>query len=786
MTLIIVEDEAGEAEVLRLLNECERVFGGPVAPVLRARDSPARLTRMLADLDHRAVTMSLEDALVRVNSAVPRGTGLLPHHAERPTQVFRTAGVWPAVAALAGALCGTQPRDLDTVDLDAKDLDTVDLHTAGGRRTAIVLVDPRAAVVSETGPRLDALATAGVLCGLVYVIDPVEDRLVLLRSLLVTQLRCQGRFALLSGSYTPTSVAGPSTLHDAGSTAATEQLGREQDLLLISGHANPLDAALGMTGGLCARAGSTVSEESAGVFPCFVDGRCFRQPMMGRQPDDGDGLIGVAASHARVLVLSGCSVAAPGRSWVDPTRGLAYQCQSVARAASIITNSVVLERLEFDLLAIALIADGRAVGDVVQGLNRSRGQVHGHCSSYGAGAGPMTLFGNPRLRLSGFSVHEAEVRGRDEGRRLRVDIPRSVLSDAGEALVKFALPPSSTPPYLILRRSDSDVWCRGIWYSDLDATYVYAWVHGPQQHSTPATQPPADIVLEVETTQHNPADAVRRAAEAVLAQIPFWVVGAEDFDQRAVTADADGYQLPSAALGLVTRMLSAAVRTLSLSPGLLLEEDSVRQACAAVWAQIGAISEQQLRWLAAVVFDRGSNLMGMWEDHFTRQSVVVSAHACTCGCVVRGQRYGFPGSGLLNRVNYQCPACGPVGEDDGSGLLSLLSMPTVVAAGEPLTVMISASAPADSAACLRAVALLESPFHDREMRSSVVRDTLQPGVVHRHELTVEVPDDLTPGIYVFAVVAVLNGSATILRRMVQVSARERERRQIAVSVSASG
>jgi hypothetical protein len=781
VTLISVDDEVGEAEVLRLLDDCERLFGGPVAPVLKTCDSPARLVRMLADLGYRAGTVSLADTLARLNSVVPAGTSLLPHRAERPAQVFRTAGVAPAVAALAGALCGVQPRDLEALDLT-----TLSTEAAGSRRTAIVLVDPRVAVVAETAPRLDALATAGVTCGLVYVIDPVEDRLVLLRSLLATHLRVSGQFALLSGSYTPTSVPGPPTLHEADSSAGNSALRREQDVLLISGHANPLDAALGRTGGLCARAGSTGSQEPAGVFPCFADGRCFRQPMMGRRPEDTDGLIGITASSARVLMLSGCSVAAPGRSWADPARGLAYQCQSVARAASIITNSVVLERLEFDLLALALIADGLRLGEVVRELNRIRGDVHGHCSSYGAGAGPMTLFGNPALRLTGFGVHLVEARSRDDGRRLRVEIPRSVLSDEGEALVKFALPPSSEPPYLISRRSESDVWYRGIWYPGRDATHVYVWVYGAQRHGTPAAESLAGIVLEVETAQDNPAEAVRRAAEAMLVQIPYWVVGAEEFDQRATPADGEGYRLPSAALGLVTRMLSAAVRTLSLPPGLLLEEESVRQACTAVWSQISAISEQQLRWLAAVVFDRGSNLMGLWEDHFLRQSVVVSAHACTCGCVIRGQHYRFSGTGLLNRVNYQCPACGPVGEDDGSEPIALLSIPAAVAAGEPLTVQISGSAPADSAACVRAVALLESPFHDREMRSPVARDTLQPGSASQYELTVPVPDDLTPGSYAIAVVAVVNGSATILRRMVQVTARERARQRIAVSASASG
>jgi len=131
--------------------------------------------------------------------------------------------------------------------------------------------------------------------------------------------------------------------------------------------------------------------------------------------------------------------------------------------------------------------------------------------------------------------------------------------------------------------------------------------------------------------------------------------------------------------------------------------------------------------------------------------------------------YHFPNGTALTRVNYQCPACGPVGEDDGSGLVSLASMSTDAVLGGHIRATISSSGPADSLLTVRAVGLLESPFRDRTMMSDIVRELVQPGGARECELTLTVPDDLTPGSYACAVLVVANGSAFVFRRMVQIT-----------------
>ncbi len=434
ITVVAVATIEEEQAMLAELSQLSATVGTTVAPALDMADLPTRLGRVLSasDSEVRIVTPADLHHAARAGPADPA------EHAT-PDLVVGTAAVPPDLLALAAAMCGVEPRDLADVP---GVLSTV---TAGRRpRTCLVLIDPEHAELDAVVPPLVAMVEHGVRFGLLYALDPVEARLAILKTLLVNRVHGDGRGSVLYADIDPRAEGGPSMLQYAGTAEGGRRFTSRQDILVVSGHANPLDAALGGEAALCARAGADPATGSDRDFPCFNDGRCFRQPLMGRSPDDRAGLFGVGHTDAGVLILSGCSVAALGKAWFDARHGLAYQAQQRARLACAVTASVAIGRLEFDLLALALIADGMPMGHVVAEINRVRTVIHHQASAYPAGLGPFVLLGNPCLQLSGWDVQE--VTARPSGRALAIDLEGVRFDPDGGALLRVPVPPADRAP----------------------------------------------------------------------------------------------------------------------------------------------------------------------------------------------------------------------------------------------------------------------------------------------------------------------------------------------------
>jgi len=168
----------------------------------------------------------------------------------------------------------------------------------------------------------------------------------------------------------------------------------------------------------------------------------------------------------------------------------------------------------------------------------------------------------------------------------------------------------------------------------------------------------------------------------------------------------------------------------------------------------------------------GTLQMHGWEARFRRLDPVGPFDECVCGgCSLYGQRYRFPDGGHLERVVYQCAACGPVGEDDGRRLLGVSDVPANVIPGALLECTCCIRAPAAELVHIRAVVVLEAWLKDRRMFGEASDVVVAPGQNKTFVLSVAVPGDLAPGVYPFAVLAVVNGALVIRRNIIEVATR---------------
>jgi hypothetical protein len=668
---------------------------------------------------------------------------------ELPGAVLASVGVAPDVLALAAGLCGVEPGWLASLP-------------EGLPATALVLVNPEVAELSDVAPALAQLANQGVHVGMLYTLDPVESRLAILKSLLLDRYEGNGTYTVLFADPDPSADDGPASLKYASSPEGRRRFSLPQDLVLLNGHANPLDAAMGAQFGLCARAGTDAPLGTGQAFPCFEDGRCFRQPLMGRQPEDHTGLLSVREAYAAFLVLSGCGVATLGKSWFDPRHGLAYQCQQHGGLASAVTCGVTLESLELDLLFVALAAEGLPLGEVVDEVNRVRATVHLQAGTYAPGLGPFILLGNPCLRLSGFRMQEATaVPG--PGGVLRVDLNTVRLDADGSALLRVPLP-TGPPPLIFLHAAPEGAWCRGVWYPGRDGTFLYLWLRAESEDGHPKG------ALELEVCSDDPTAAVVAATENSLQQVPYWMVALNTFRSRwgQVTPPPDSLDAVLAALPGMVSDLSLAATALRPAPGVLGNTGSARAIAGLLWRTLGDIDSALLRCLVDSACRFGTLPLAGWEVNFRRVESLDGVGRCACGGPVTGQLYRYPDGGPLRRANYQCPRCGPIGEDDGRRLLHVTELPATVAQGNELTVSAACSAPDDEVVQVHAVAFLESVFRDRRMVGHIVAETVNPGEHRELTLQVHVPKDLVPGVYPFAVLAVVNGAGYLIRQLIEV------------------
>jgi hypothetical protein len=764
VTLIIVESVEDEAFILKDLSLWTSEPGTVVAPVLNQGGLPRRLLDAL-----RASRVPVNAiGLDRLSNGREAGRGAQPLNVrDRPGAVLLTAGVDAAIASLAASLCGTEPLALDASPADLLAAVPAD------NRTALLLFNPESARAQSVLAALAALARAGVQVGIIYCMEPLDARFMLLKSLLVGRVEAVGRYAFITGERAsfPEGQA-PGWFGHAESKDTLQLFERKQDVLFLHGHSNALDAALAENLILCARQGelagtSGTSNSSQGLFPCFQDGLCFRQPLMGRSPSEATGLVAAGQMSAGVIILSGCNLTAPGQTWVNVRRSLTYQCGQGTSLALMATAALIAGRLEWDFLCLALMAEGLPLGEVMSEINRVRTQANVHTTGLPDGVGPYLLFGNPCLRLAGLGLQETTAVWLNDA-TFYLDLSAIPLDREHGTILRVKMPPGGRAPYLFMRHLPQTIWCRGILHARDGESTLYLWLTGQLQDGE------AERVIIFDCYERDPLREARQAVERFASELYFWVTF---LDSYLETYAARGF--PGAVLREALAELPGAIRVLSqganamqaqrglpVSQALLFQEVHTR-----LWQEMNRWSEKLLALAVDIACTCGTLQSINWEPHFRLTGAVALRDPCPCGdSWLAGTRFESADGGRIERVEYQCSFCGPAGEDDGRRLVQLISFGRSVRAGDTLEMVCACRALDDEMLQVHLVLVLESWLKDRRIVGSFEKILVEPGEQARIELSVQVPLDLGAGVYPCAVLGVVNGALYIMRRMVEVLA----------------
>jgi len=752
VTLIRVDSLTEESRVLASLAGLTAVGGVSVAPVLDRDGLPERLMRALHDAgcDVRWLDLAVFERAPAAANASAAGAADPPR---RPASVIVTEGVPRELTELAACLAGVRPRPLSN---RARPREVIP-------STALLLVNPDTVAVSDVTSAFSALIGSGAHVGIIYVLDPIDSRFAILKCLLPGKLTGRGMFTVFSSRGDLADGAAPARLRATSGDSAPGTVAPRQDLLVVSGHSNPLDAELGSEAALCTRSGPEESWASlTGVYPCFADGQCFRQPSMGRSPADRSGLINLQTLEATVVTLSGCNAAALGGAWFNPRVGLAYQCQQSSAIASIVSAGVSLERLELDLLLVALIAEGLPLGEVVTEVNRVRAEVHGETSAYPAPAGPLILFGNPRLEMDGLELQCPTASNKPDG-TTTVDLAAVRFDAERSAILRVDIPLPATPPFIFLRAAPDGTWCRGVWYPVGAGARLYLWL-GHRGGG------PCEGRLALAYSFDDPTARVKAAIRHCLLQVPFWLLALRQYRSNFEDAGPSRqcFDTGLAALSEAVYNFTVALAVLCPDRGILIDERRMWAIAGDLWQALGALSRLLVDCLVEVACQLGTLRTSSWEGNLERRDSVGPLARCLCANAVWSQRYSYPADSRLERTEYQCPACGPVGEDDGRRLLRLTGLPRTIEQGSVLTASLECRALDEEITYVAAIAVIESPFKDRRMIGDLITGVAHPGQVSALEVSVSVPSALTPGLYAFAALAVVNGASCVSRHMVEV------------------
>lgn len=748
ITLVSVSTLEEELALVDDLREAG-LAGGNVVPVLDVDRVPSRLA----------------DSLETAGRAVRRGTradALRLHvgtKTVRPRMLFVSDGVPEAIVALAALLCDAAPVPLTTFWTAA----SFDGDTGAG---VLVLVNPEASSRPVTA-LLEVMASRDVPTGLVFCSDRASERLSLLKALLADRVRGDGRFAVIRGDVLPGASDAPTNLahpRSTGDASAASVFTRDQDLLVVTGHALPQDMHLGPDFILCAKVGMTASveEPALGLLSCFRDGRCWRQLSFGRDARDRTGLVAPQGYRARVVAFFGCNMVVPGAAWAHPRHGLVHQAASGTALAVVTATELIDGHFDRELLLIALLARGLPLGRVVLELNRA--YRASEAPSAGRAGGPFLLIGNPNLRLDGLRLVDAVARA--EGTKLSIDLASIAPDRDRGALLRVPVAESTRRAFLRLD-DGSEGFAVGVVHDDS----LYAWVSLAGRRALALDAAPVDPLADL-------LAAARQAA----AEIAFWMLLLDAYrdamtamqasdrgaGEAAERVDATLNRTLPAARGVLERTLQAAGR-----PGTLEGASRAQPVIAASLAR--DLERLGMDWLEAFlecVFVVGcfrSFSYREWGALYALVEASPPSSPCPCG---RGllwtETYRSPAT-PTTRVFYHGTCCGPVGEDDGTKRLEVVEAQIRVRRGESLRWRCRARA-GEAMLLGRVTLAMEFWLKQDRLSSPPSAIRLGRGEESLTELAIEIPATLEVGAYPCVMGGVTNGVLTTTRLMVDVVA----------------
>ncbi|MFI7089934.1 hypothetical protein [Streptomyces lydicus] len=527
----------------------------------------------------------------------------------------------------------------------------------------------------------------------------------------------------------------------------------DADLLVLQGHAGPVDAGFGKWLTLCSR--PLHRSGHSPVFPCFGTDRCFRQELHGRSALSTAGLFNPADLTPSLLVIDGCgTLPAPGSIFRYET-SIARSVMASRVRAAVLTHGVSAAPLSALIVFLGSLASGYTLGEAVREANQHGQASHSPTSIAGSSVAPWGVVGNPEVRVVGLPVREVPVRPARQG--VECEVTAQHLDAQFGGIVSLVGLPQNSGPFDVTCHDRR--WARGVLSPGGRA---YLWLSGGG--APPRRKPEGNVTLSLSPRPAESTAPWRRRAKWI--QVGKVLLGrmAETCAERGGPGDSlrTLVSLWDEVTGSVERVALAAtpLRQQYLAPPLA-------SLTAGLTARIRELDRTTARTVAAVAPTVGARVSRLWSPPWISQGPACVTEPCPCGCAIVGTVRRHPLWDLA-RVELRCPACGPVGDVPAHALPgprgAMLLAPTVtggpaqraVRAGTTVTWRVRRQGGEDADGFVSAS--LFDPYRQHQVRVDV--RSIEP--LSTVDLAVEVPDDWPAGLSQAVIVVAAGGALAFL------------------------
>jgi hypothetical protein len=549
------------------------------------------------------------------------------------------------------------------------------------------------------------------------------------------------------------------------SRPASERDGESRRILLVSGHGNSVD--LGGRGKVvCPRGNDEIPRDLGGLYPCFGDGQCFRQPLFGRPTNSLDGLLEPALFRYPLVLLLGCATFPLGDVPFDRRGTMLWRMAGSDTLAAVATVGAFYHDLNVETALLSLLLDGHELGEAVTIFNAWHRAAYGRTSPAEEGYGPLVAIGNPRFRLESELVRELRPVWGETDLSYFASAEMFHFSRNGLALAKLLFPSrvdrADHAIHVASPLRAAAVRITSACQRDGPTSYISLQASEPFEPQSPVA------MFAFEKSRYS------REIEALrdsMSHLSFW---------RLLLGSPQNPM--AAALGTEGESLVARLDLLDLERLLLQYLSAEPFASTALFPTSAGITAHDLvmdrwrRWhslcleaACAYVLRTGGFLFHLWQSFYGRNRNEARARQCPI-CLrpavwLLHQAHGQPWD---RHQVVQCPACGVIGELPFGVAIRADEVPAACRPGDLLKVDFEVRTERPAPVAGLVTLIREDWFHKLHDTCAPAVVTIDRGSSRTFSLELSVSAALPPGLYPLTLVAVLNGGLVQIRHHLSV------------------
>jgi hypothetical protein len=607
---------------------------------------------------------------------------------------------------------------------------------------------------------LSRLSQQKVPFSLLLVDKPFSGRLAILKAFLFPSVEIDGADWLSElSSLNNTSSGTPKEVKTSPSLSRNNS-----SILVLSGHGNAVDVGKGGSI-ICARSTSVVNP-SYGLYPCFFDGLCFRQPIFSRSPESNEGLISPESFNYPVVLLLGCGTMPLSNNPFEASNTILGCLNESHSIAGVATIGVFYSDPYVESLLAALLLDGYCLGDVVQLFNNWYREIYGDYSSPAdGGLGPLVAFGNPDFRIRSSLVKKLKYK-KSEKQEISISLKSDDLSENNLAVLK------------VENIDDSYMW--GL-YTPTGVEGAAVQILNPDEHSAPYVyllikckekskmeQPAKLLALDVKN-RHQEAAALRES----IGLFPFWRIFLTQISESLGQKESNSTSRSRDPIYKCDQIEPLLLRHLSMNPfgtGNILPSSeliAIHDYLISLWSEWQKL---MLETTSLYIKLNGGFTFQLWHNIYRHLRNVRRLRKCpNCGEDILSLCYSSHLNPSDERDVIHCSTCGVLGELPSSVGVIALGLKKSYPCGKTMSVHFEVEAIRDIALIGYFTVIRECWFHKKADIAKTFECRISPGNKQGVIFDLSISGGLTEGLYPLTLVGILNGGLVHLRFHMHIS-----------------